>query len=233
MLQKNDRQRLHRIREAYDLTVEQYDRQIEPFSVLPKEFFLSKDFQLFLQTMHNEQVNSGNPAIQSFLKPEPGQKYLDAGCGANLANYRLYTWPSIYFGIDLSPKLIQVMQQFTRNFKIKIGGLCNGEISHLPYEDNSFDLATVIGVFEYYSPEYAKAVFSEIKRVLKPGAKLVFDVPNQEHHLFTIMKKTEQFLNRPIVFEMTESFENLIRENFELDHREDSKVMTGYFVHKT
>ncbi len=76
-------ERLHRIRNAYDLTVEQYD------------------------------CNSGAPENKEFLEPEAGMCFLDVGSGASLANYRLDLWPSKYFGIDISRALIQAMHKFS------------------------------------------------------------------------------------------------------------------------
>jgi ubiquinone/menaquinone biosynthesis C-methylase UbiE len=69
------------------------------------------------------------------------------------------------------------MKNFAERKQVSIGGLYVAEVSELPFDDNFFDIAAVIGVLEYCSLEYIEKSLVELNRVLKPGSRLVLDVP--------------------------------------------------------
>lgn len=47
----------------------------------------------------------------------------------------------------------------------------------LPFEDNFFNVVTMLAVFEHIKPDKLPGVLKEIKRVLKPGGRLVMTTP--------------------------------------------------------
>lgn len=46
------------------------------------------------------------------------------------------------------------------------------------FEDNSVDEIVMISAIEHFTPKDAKYIISQIKRVLKPGGKLIIDFPD-------------------------------------------------------
>jgi SAM-dependent methyltransferase len=75
--------------------------------------------------------------------------------------------------LDISPPVIERL-----NAK---GGLAQrGEITALPFDDESFDLVTAFDVVEHV--ENDRRVFAEFKRVVKPGGRLIFSVPLHAAH---------------------------------------------------
>jgi len=52
-----------------------------------------------------------------------------------------------------------------------------GDISNLPFKDNSFNLITSNMVLEHV--EDPLSLFNELRRILKPGGKFVFHTPNK------------------------------------------------------
>lgn len=183
-------------RRAYDLTVEQYEKDVDPLDGIPEELKNSPDFKSMIRD--KDKLNSSAPDIKEYLKPKPGMRFLDAGCCANLANYRLDRWRSTYYGVDISPALINAMKNFVAWNNISIGGLWVSDISRLPFDDNFFDIAAVIGVLQYCTLKYIKASLFELNRVLKPKAKMVLDIPNQKHPHLRIILKLEEYLGRQI-----------------------------------
>ena len=173
-----DRQ-LERIKKAYDLTVEQYYRGISPLDSIPEEIKKS----LFYRSVAEDKdvLNSGSLDVREYPRPESGKHFLDAGCSANLVNYRLDRWPSTYYGVDISPALVSVMKNFVSREHITIGGLFVSDLSMLPFGDGFFDISAVIGVMEYCSFEYIKQALSELNRVLKVKSSVVLDIPNLHH----------------------------------------------------
>lgn len=70
--------------------------------------------------------------------------------------------------LDLSPPVVARLNEN--------GGLARtGEITALPYADDSFDLVAAFDVIEHV--ENDGQVFRELTRVLKPGGCLIFSVP--------------------------------------------------------
>jgi SAM-dependent methyltransferase len=220
---------LSKIRKAYDLTVEQYHNNIDPMDAVPIEFKKSPEFIKF----EKEELfssNSNSPENKEFLNPLKGMKFLDAGCCANLINYNLNEWSSIYYGVDISPKLINATKNYVKNNNINIGGLYIAEIKEVPFEDNFFDIASLIGVLEYVDLEYIESALKEMNRVLKSGSKMVVDIPNMDHSLVNVMFKLEEYLERPEIPIKRKDFEEILISNFKIKKRDDNRVMLKYFL---
>ena len=227
-----DEKQLDRIRKAYDSTVRDFLAGINPLSIVPKKFKKSRAFKAFLKDSDPSVIGSSAPDVKEFLQPEPGKKCLDAGCCANLATKRFDKWASTYYGIDISPVLINEMKKFVTAHNIKIGGLKIAEIKDLPYSSDFFDIAMVIGVFEYVSMDYAALALKELYRVLKPGAKMVLDLPNLAHPHIETMFQLEEYLKRPNIPKSREQFEQYLTPLFFLAKNIDTNVMLKYFVEK-
>ena len=204
-------EQLERIRKAYDLTVAQHERGIDPFVGLPRHL------TEFLERAGGAN-NSAAPDIFEFLAPKKGMRFLDLGCSANLANYRLDRWPSLYYGVDISPALIRAMENFVRANRLEIGGLW------------AADIAALIGVLEYCTLDYTEAALREIHRVLKPGARIVLDVPNPDHPDVGLAYELEERLGRPNIPKARGDFERLLPGLFAVARVDDSRVMLKYFL---
>jgi SAM-dependent methyltransferase len=219
------------IRKAYDRTVDLHDNNIDPLYDVPEEFRNSQEFQEFVDSCKT--CNSAAPDILQFLSPSPMMRFLDIGCCANLINYKLYQWPSEYYGIDISPKLIMAMRNYIADNNIKIGKLWIADTSDMPFCDDYFDISAAIGVFEYCTLEYCERAIPEISRVLKPQAKLVLDLPNPEHKHVEIMYQLEEHLGRPNIPKNRADFEDLLTKKFKVFSIDDSQVMIKYYCENT
>jgi demethylmenaquinone methyltransferase / 2-methoxy-6-polyprenyl-1,4-benzoquinol methylase len=109
-----------------------------------------------------------------FLKDIAPKKILDVATGtadvAIMAEKILA--PKEIIGIDISDGMLEIgRQKIAANNKQEIIKLYNGDSAAIQYEDNSFDAVTVsFGVRNF---EFLEKGLSEIKRVLRPGGKLV------------------------------------------------------------
>jgi ubiquinone/menaquinone biosynthesis C-methylase UbiE len=224
LLDKN----LEKVRQAYDFTVAQFRQGTDPYADLPVKLKNADTIKKLAADSKN--LGSGGSAIKDYLNPSPGMKFLDAGCSANLYNYHLYAWPSMYYGVDISEKLITAMKGFSESKGITIGGLYQADVSDLPFDDDFFDIAAMIGVLEYCKIAYVKKALKELNRVLKPGARIVLDIPNQNHPDVKDMADLERYLKRPIYIRSRETIEKAIRPFFKIQRVDDSRVMTKYFL---
>ncbi len=222
-------EQLLRIGKAYDLTAAQFAAGIEPRDSVPGEIKILPGYD---ELVEDQWCSSAAPDIKEYLDPKEGMCYLDAGCCANLANYRLHVWPSVYYGVDISPALIGAMRAHVEKHRISIGGLYHTDITSLPFGDEYFDIATVIGVLEYYTLEYTTYALKELCRALKQNAKMVVDIANLEHPYVDTMFRLEEHYGRPLIHKKRNSFESLLKTAFITDNIDDSRVMLKYFVRR-
>ncbi|HUW21155.1 MAG TPA: class I SAM-dependent methyltransferase [Candidatus Bathyarchaeia archaeon] len=226
---ENTIKQLDLIKKAYDQTVDRYQKEISDLDLLPEEFKNSLEFKKFQQTKHS--CNSGAPDIKKYLNPKPGMKFLDVGAGVNLVNYALYKWPSDYYGIDISPKLVRATRKWLKGKDVEIGGLFAADVARLPFTDNFFDIAAIIGVLEYYDLGYIKKALFELHRVLKPGGRMVVDMPSLKHPQIQTMIKLESYLGRPrLNLPTRKQFEGKLNNLFSVDTIKDDSLMIKYFV---
>ena len=113
------------------------------------------------------------PDLEALLRKnlEPGLEWLDVGCGAG-RTYAQWAAPgaSRYAGVDLSETAVEQARA------AGIEAHVVPDADQLPFEDESFDAAICVEVLEHlFAPHEAAA---EIRRVLRPGGRLIASVPN-------------------------------------------------------
>ncbi len=108
----------------------------------------------------------------SRLKSLQPKKILDVATGtADLAIAALKLNPDQVVGIDLSENMLSVGRKKLSKKGIEHINLMQGDSENLPFEDDAFDAITVgFGVRNYENLEKG---LNEMKRVLRPGGKLV------------------------------------------------------------
>lgn len=101
------------------------------------------------------------------LDPRPGQRILDVGCGTGkMMKEMLARAPCRPVGADLAPAMLRRCRTAVPRVPVL---LANGE--RLPFRDATFDGAT--NAFVLRNLESLPAFFTEMRRVLKPGGRLV------------------------------------------------------------
>jgi ubiquinone/menaquinone biosynthesis C-methylase UbiE len=108
--------------------------------------------------------------IAAALAPEPTMRVLDLGCGVG----HLLLWlgrhaPARYHGLDLSLNSLRTAHE------AGLGALSLADAARLPYREAVFD-AVVCNGAAHHLPDLA-ATLGEIRRVLRPGGRLVLHEP--------------------------------------------------------
>jgi len=127
-------------------------------------------------------VNGYRVSVAKFLrsldlKVDRNTSVLDAGCGTGLVTLGFYDAgfkPGKTVALDLSKASLKLaMEQFGKEKKTKAKKIIGvqGNVLHLPFEDESFDLIFSCGVLEYVPIDEG---LREMSRVLKSHGRLVF-----------------------------------------------------------
>lgn len=104
-----------------------------------------------------------------FLKPEPGEKILDIGCGRGEIVWGCNRIDCYAVGIDIS----KASSLISKNFGIVL----LADVSHLPFCDNIFDGITFLEVIEHLNTQECYNCIWEIYRILKKGGRIVIETP--------------------------------------------------------
>ena len=107
--------------------------------------------------------------LAEYVKPVPGDKILDIGCGpADILDHL----PAVnYTGLDLSPEYISSAE---KRFGSK-GRFCCGDVgvATIEGEQGTFDLVLAIGVIHHLDDAQAAKLFDLARRALRPAGRLV------------------------------------------------------------
>ena len=134
-----------------------------------------------------EMCREDYPYISGELAKEPYTDLLDCGCGTGPMISLLYEQnpDRHYTGIDITPRMIEVA-----NAKDLPGvRFVVGDCEDLPFEDASFDAVICSNSFHHY-PNPQK-FFDSVKRVLRPGGRLILQDYTAPAPILWLMNHTE------------------------------------------
>lgn len=105
--------------------------------------------------------------IKKFAPVTKHLKIIDIGCGTG-KNVEVFSRFGESWGIDTSPAAIAFCK------KRGLSNIVLSEGEKTPFENNSFDVVTMLDVLEHADDQ---KVIAEIKRILKPGGIVIANVP--------------------------------------------------------
>ena len=112
-------------------------------------------------------------AVYEYLKPEPGMKILDVGCGTGNFSLELARLGARVTGIDISEPMLTRARSKAQSECLAID-FRRADARRLPFDDNAFDAVVSVTALEFV-PDLREAL-TEAFRVLKPGGRLVVGV---------------------------------------------------------
>ncbi len=133
-------------------------------------------------------------ALVAALEPQPGEEFLDVGCGAgNVAELAAGAGAHVT-GIDLSPRLIDVARSRAEAAGFHIHYTV-GDAENLDVPDASFDVvSSCFGMI--FAPDHAAAA-GELARVTRPGGRLGFSAWTPEGSIGEMFKFFAQYQPPP------------------------------------
>lgn len=124
-------------------------------------------------------------------------RILDIGCGGGRTIEKLAAVASAgkVFGIDYSAASVAAARNTNARW-LEAGRVAiqQGSVSHLPFPDGSFDVATAVET-HYYWPDL-EADLREVLRVLKPGGRLVIIAETYKGRRFDFLYRPAMMLLR-------------------------------------
>jgi ubiquinone/menaquinone biosynthesis C-methylase UbiE len=103
-------------------------------------------------------------------------KILDLGCGAGVVMEQLIRRGYTVIGADRSADMLNLTRERLASYPAKAYELHQGTCEQLPFATHQFDVVLCVGVFGYIDD--VVGALTEIRRVLRPGGRLVMSVRN-------------------------------------------------------
>ncbi len=115
-------------------------------------------------------MNAGLRGIGlKMFPPRDGMQVLDVGCGTGIQLASYQQAGCRVTGIDASPAMLQVARS-----RLGTGAsLTLGDAARMPYPDHTFDLVLAATVVHEMAPRDREAALGEMKRVLRPGGRIL------------------------------------------------------------
>lgn len=147
---------------------------------------------------------------------------LDVGCGDCLEMSVLLKAGKKVTGIDISDVAIEMGMKKLNELGLSPAHLVIGDCTKMGFADNEFDAALCSDVIEHLTPEDATKMLNEIRRVCKPGAKIVISTANRREEPIKVDFKMP-YLSSSHILEYTPKE---LKEKSQ-DHMEVDAVFTG------
>lgn len=100
--------------------------------------------------------------VKNYFYGRENNKIIDVGCGTG--EFSVFFDPKNYTGIDVEVAYIEYAK---KNYQ---GEFLAVDATKLPFADQSFDTAVILGVLHHSPDDKCVRIFNEMKRVLKNGA---------------------------------------------------------------
>jgi len=101
---------------------------------------------------------------------------LDLGCGQGYLSNKLSLLGAVVSGIDISNELVSIAKTRYKNISFVVGDI----EKKLPYQDHQFDV--IVSNMVFMDVENPEKTIEEIKRVSKPGTRIIVSIL---HPIFT------------------------------------------------
>ena len=142
-------------------------------SVGPEAF--GEDYLYFYETwLTNEVSERQSELVWRLLGLAPGDEVLDVACGSGRIANRLAARGAVVTGLDADPFFLERARSEGSSAEY-----VEGDMRRLPFADASFDAALLwFTSFGYFDDEGNRAVLRELRRVLRPGGRIVVELQN-------------------------------------------------------
>lgn len=145
-------------------------------------------------------------------QPQKNQSCLDIGCGMSFLIYPWRDWHAYFYGQEISNVAQEALNSRGPQLNSKLfRGVQLGPAHRLNYQSNQFDLVIATGFSCYFPLEYWTELIAEVKRVLKPSGRFIFDALNPEVPLAENWAILETYLGAEVFLESLADWQKTIQ----------------------
>ncbi|MGN9774657.1 class I SAM-dependent DNA methyltransferase [Micromonospora sp. H33] len=117
-------------------------------------------------------------AFAELVRADGGQPVADLGCGPGHVAAHLESLGVPVFGVDLSPKMVEIARRTYPNLRVEVGSM-----TALDLPDGELGGIVAWWSILHLPPEELPAVFAEFHRVLAPGGHVLVGFHVGDEHL--------------------------------------------------
>ncbi len=143
----------------------------QPSEIYDADYFLSERCEGFDRFLDAHQLSPLKERELDLLAPRAGERMLDAGCGRGEVLLAAAGRGAGVAGIDYAEAAIAIAS--TTLADVDGAEVRRGDVTSLPWEDGSFDVALFADVIEHLDAGQVDAALAELHRVLRPGGRLL------------------------------------------------------------
>ena len=223
---------LELVAKSYDKGIDLGRKGIDSYENLPPHITNHPNYPLYLKMRMDETLSdSSQNEIVEYLLPQDGMQFIDLGCCLNLMFRGYKDWPSTYYGVDISEKTIELLQEFVHKNNITVGSLYCGSMHETPYDTSFFDIGACIGSLEYFEKDFVTQAIAEAHRIMKPDGRYVLDIPDLGSPEFQITALIEEYLGRADRYNiLMEEFEEMLMPYFIVDKKKMGPMIQYFLI---
>ena len=223
---------LELVAKSYDKGIDLGRKGIDSYENLPPHITNHPNYPLYLKMRMDETLSdSSQNEIVEYLLPQDGMRFIDLGCCLNLMFRGYNDWPSTYYGVDISEKTIELLQEFVHKNNITVGSLYCGSMHETPYDTSFFDIGACIGSLEYFEKDFVTQAIAEAHRIMKPDGRYVLDIPDLGSPEFQITALIEEYLGRADRYNiLMEEFEEMLMPYFIVDKKKMGPMIQYFLI---
>ncbi|MDD2785425.1 MAG: methyltransferase domain-containing protein [Patescibacteria group bacterium] len=151
-----------------------YSSMWEDFAKLKAESYLNYKFKPTHRIGLTNHLREAS--ITNLLKPQKQDRVLDAGCASGRQLFQVANLISEGHGTDIASAFTDKATEYACSNNIGNLEFQRAVLESIPYPDAYFDKIICAEVLEHVFDK--NIALTELKRVLKPGGKLIITVPN-------------------------------------------------------
>lgn len=122
-------------------------------------------------------------AVLSLMESQKMGRVAEICCGAGEAFHLLNASATLGVGVDVSPAMLEAAR---KNIPDETRLFVNGDATKLPLKDEQFDMVVMLGGIHHVNDRHR--LFSEVRRILKPGGSFVWREPLDDFFLWRALR---------------------------------------------